>query len=137
MCMADFRRYYKCQYHAAINPFCFGALPSLGFPRILAQYKFFFIVFYCIVLQYNTITVQYKFTILPTNRYTRSRSQIRTFSARHEFATECVPYNMPRTTSSTPNEIMQTINTLSYSKRSFLQTYKDKCLIQNCYMYSQ
>ena len=33
-----------------LNPFCFGALPSLGLPRILAQYKYFIYYYYIIII---------------------------------------------------------------------------------------
>ena len=32
-----------------LNPFCFGALPSLGLPRISAQYKFLYIIIFIII----------------------------------------------------------------------------------------
>ena len=65
---------------------------------------------------------------------------IRSHRAKHEFATRCIRYSLPHILNTTTQEIASKISTHSidgfgrYVKNVFLNNYKVKCGIQECYI---
>ncbi len=58
----------------------------------------------------------------------------------HEYAKNCLRYNIPVVLNNSPSEIRNTIFTHSlqgYVKLRFLQSYQENCTIQNCYIWSR
>ncbi len=73
---------------------------------------------------------------------TRANNQLRT-NKPHEHARYCIRHQIPKVINSTPMNILTKINTHSlqgfsrYIKHTIIQSYKEICSIQNCYICSQ
>ncbi len=71
---------------------------------------------------------------------TRSQHNIHQMKSNHEYAKNCLGYNIPMELNDSPPKIRNIIYTHSlhefagYVKLGFLQSYQEDCTIQNCYI---
>ena len=69
---------------------------------------------------------------------TRTSSKIHTVRTKHEFAKNCLKYNLPYSINATPAIVVEKIQThnllgfTTYAKQFLIQKYTDTCTIQNC-----
>ena len=74
---------------------------------------------------------------------TRHAQDIHRSLAKHEFAKKCIRFHLPHVINSTPNIILDKINTHSlqgfayYIKKYMLQSYQEQCTLENCYICSR
>ena len=73
------------------------------------------------------------------NYNTREYACIHKFKVKHEFATKCLKYNLPKLINDTPERVKDKINThslqgfINYGKNDMIHKYGNICIIQHCY----
>ncbi len=73
---------------------------------------------------------------------TKIQNKIHLFKPNHQFAKNCIRYDIATVINSTPNNIIAKLYTHSlqglsgYIKQHFLQSYQKSCTIINCYICS-
>ena len=74
------------------------------------------------------------------NHNTRQQHNIHQPYARHEYAKRCLRFDLPKIINNTPSHILDKASTHSlngfawYIKQSIINSYNDKCIIENCYI---
>ena len=77
------------------------------------------------------------------NHNTRQQHNIHQPYARHEYAKRCLRFDLPKIINNTPSHILDKASTHSlngfawYIKQSIINSYNDKCIIENCYICSK
>ena len=74
---------------------------------------------------------------------TRTQNNLHVIGTKHEFAKNCIRHDVIKTVNSTPDCILDKIDTHSlngyarYIKHYILSSYHERCLIRNCYICSR
>ncbi len=77
------------------------------------------------------------------NHETRQKNNLHVQKTNHEYAKYCIRYNLPKSVNSTPNCIIDKIETHSlqgyaiYIKKQIITSYQESCNIENCYICSR
>ncbi len=85
-------------------------------------------------------TMPFHFNTDTHNHATRIQYNIHQPRANHEYAKQCIRYDLPMVINSTQINILEKIHTHSlhgfagYIKQHFLQSYQESCTIVNCYV---
>ncbi len=84
--------------------------------------------------------MHFKDNIIIHCRLTRILHKIHIFRTKHEYAKQCIRYDIPNLVNNTQHNIIEKIYTHSlhdfsrYVKKHLLQLYQDNCTIINCYI---
>ncbi len=85
--------------------------------------------------------MHFNYNIDTHNYATRIQHNIQQPRAKHEYAKQCIRYDLPMVINSTPLIILEKMYTPSlqgfarYIKQYLLQSYQELCTTVNCYIY--